>query len=105
MIDLETLSKEEHYEVPEGYFEELPKQVLNSIHKAKTRRRNIWLTSIAAVMAIVICSVTITHYMVMNERADQKLQAQKAIQYEEQIEDQMADYYSDELAQIDYLNY
>ena len=105
MIDLENLSKEEHYEVPDGYFDELPKQVMGAIHKEQAKRRHIWIASIAAVMAIVVCSVTITRYMAMDDQAVQRQQALEAMQYEEQLEDQLADYYSDELAQMDYLNY
>ena len=68
MIDLDNITKEEHYQVPDGYFDEFPKQVMYSIRKENAKRRNIWLTSIAAVMALVICSATILRIMHNNEK-------------------------------------
>lgn len=103
MIDLDNITKEEHYQVPEGYFDEFPKQVMNTIHKENAKRRNIWLTSIAAVMALVICSVTIVRYMQNNEKEQEQMRMISV--QTEQLEEQMADYYSDELAQMDYMYY
>lgn len=101
MIDLDNLTKEEHYQVPDGYFEAFPKQVMDTIHKDNAKRRNIWLSSIAAVMALVICSVTIVRYVHNNEKEQMRMISIQT----EQLENQMADYYSDELAQMDYLYY
>ena len=101
MIDLDNITKEEHYQVPDGYFDEFPKQVMNTIRKENTKRRNIWTTSIAAVMALVICSVTIVRYMQNNEKEQMRMISVQT----EQLEEQMADYYSDELAQMDYMYY
>lgn len=103
MIDLDNLTKEEHYQVPDGYFEAFPKQVMDTIHKDNAKRRNIWLSSIAAVMALVICSVTVVRYVHNNE--NEKEQMRMISIQTEQLENQMADYYSDELAQMDYLYY
>jgi hypothetical protein len=103
MIDLDNITKEEHYQVPDGYFDEFPKQVMYSIRKENAKRRNIWLTSIAAVMALVICSITIVRYMLNNEK--EKEQMRMISVQTEQLEEQMVDYYSAELAQMDYLYY
>ena len=103
MIDLDNITKEEHYQVPDGYFDEFPKQVMYSIRKENAKRRNIWLTSIAAVMALVICSATILRIMHNNEK-EQEQMGMISVQTE-QLEEQMADYYSDELAQMDYMYY
>ena len=102
MIDLDTLQKEEHYQVPEGFFDQFPQQVMNQIRKEKTKRRNIWLSAVAAVMALVITSVTVIQYM-QNDNRNQNI-VQTGSQ-NSQLEDQMVDYYSTELAQMDYLNY
>lgn len=102
MIDLDTLQKEEHYQVPEGFFDQFPQQVMNQIRKEKTKRRNIWLSAVAAVMALVITSVTVIQYM-QNDNRNQNI-VQTGSQ-DSQLEDQMVDYYSTELAQMDYLNY
>jgi len=103
MIDLDTINKEEHYQVPEGYFEQFPKQVMNTIHKEKARKRNIWLSSVAAVAAVVICSFTVIQYIQRDKQ--QETEITQSVQPESTVEDQMIDYYSDELAQMDYLNY
>ncbi len=103
MIDLDTINKEEHYQVPEGYFEQFPKQVMNTIHKEKARKRNIWLSSVAAVAAVVICSFTVIQYIQRDKQ--QEAEITQSVQPESTVEDQMIDYYSDELAQMDYLNY
>ena len=101
MIDLDNITKEEHYQVPDGYFDEFPKQVMYSIRKENAKRRNIWLTSIAAVMALVICSATILRIMHNNEKEQEQMRMISV--QTEQLEEQMADYYSDELAQMDYM--
>lgn len=103
MIDLDNITKEEHYQVPDGYFDEFPKQVMHSIRKENAKRRNIWLTSIAAVMALVICSATILRIMHNNEKEQEQMRMISV--QTEQLEEQMADYYSDELAQMDYMYY
>ena len=102
MIDLDTLQKEEHYQVPEGFFDQFPQQVMNQIRKEKTKRRNIWLSAVAAVMALVITSVTVIQYM-QNDNRTQNIALTGS--QDSQLEDQMVDYYSTELAQMDYLNY
>ena len=103
MIDLDTLNKEENYQVPDGYFEEFPKHVLDTIHKEKARRRTLWLSSVAAVMALVICSVTVVRYIQRDNKVEKVVITQSA--QETELEEQMIDYYSSELAQMDYLNY
>lgn len=103
MIDLDNITKEEHYQVPDGYFDEFPKQVMYSIRKENAKRRNIWLTSIAAVMALIICSATILRIMHNNEKEQEQMRMISV--QTEQLEEQMADYYSDELAQMDYMYY
>lgn len=107
MIDLDTLQKEEHYKVPEDYFEQFPQQVMNQIRKEKSRKRNIWLSSVAAVMALVICSVTVVRYIQKNDSPHQEIvkAAVQAESQDSQLEEEMIDYYSNELAQMDYYNF
>lgn len=104
MIDIENLSKTENYQVPEGYFEQLPGQIMNTIRKERARRRNIIFSSVAAVALLVICSTLVINYKT-NEAKEQQQLAIEAQQQAEQLEEQMVDYYSDELAQMDYYNY
>ncbi len=103
MIELETLKKEENFKVPDGYFDQFPKQVMDTIHKEKSRKRIVWLSSIAAAMALVICSISIVRYIQSNETSS--TQITQTEQQDNQIEEQMIDYYGDELAQMDYYNY
>lgn len=104
MIDIENLSKTENYQVPEGYFEQLPGQIMNTIRKERAHRRNIIFSSVAAVALLVICSTLVINYKT-NEAKEQQQLAIEAQQQAEQLEEQMVDYYSDELAQMDYYNY
>lgn len=105
MIDLDKLSKEEHYNIPEGYFDQLPGQIMGAIHKEKAKKRTIWFSSIAAVAAIVICSTIVLSY----QKDDNVVKGSDIVIAEtsndQQLEEQMADYYGSELAQMDYYNY
>ena len=103
-IDLDKLSKKEHYDIPEGYFENLPQQVMTNIRKEKSRRRTFILSAVAAVAAIVICSTIVVNYM-NNDEIPGKIVAEEQNEDAQQLENQMIDYYSSELAQMDYYNY
>lgn len=103
MIDLESLKKEEHYDIPEGYFDQLPNQVMTAIRKKRNRTRKTWIAAAAAVMlAIVTTTLVINFTNEVNAPANMQV---TEISEEEQLEDQMINYYSDELAQMDYYNY
>ncbi len=104
-IDFDTLSKQEHYEVPEGYFEQLPGQVMGVIRKERHRRRTLFITSVAAVALVIISTTLIVNLPRESELDQQELAIQEKMTKEEQIEAQMADYYAAELAQIDYYNF
>lgn len=103
MIDLDTLQKEEQYKVPEGFFDQFPQQVMNQIRKEKAKRRNIWLSAVAAAMALVICSVTVIRYIQQDDARQQDIVQTQS--QDSQLEEQIVDYYSNELAQMDYLNF
>lgn len=105
MIDIDKLNKEEHYNIPDGYFEQLPGQIMGAIRKEKSKKRNIWISSVAAVAAIIICSTIVLNY----EKDDTGVKGSDIViaetSSEQLLEEQMADYYSTELAQMDYYNY
>ncbi len=103
MIDLDTLQKEEQYQVPEGFFEQFPQQVMNNIRKERAKRRNIWMSSVAAALAIVICSVTVVSYMQRDDVKQQNIVQTES--QDSQLGEDMIDYYSNELAQMDYYNF
>ncbi len=102
MIDIEKLDRKEHYDVPEGYFDQLPSRVITTIRKQKTARRNIFVLSAAAVALLAIASTLFFNY-----RKEEKLQQQIVIQAQEEkeLEEQLIDYYNTELAQMDYYNF
>lgn len=102
MIDIENLPKEEHYEIPEGYFDTLPKQILGTIHKEQTKRRRLWISSIAAVMVAIICTTLVLQF---NNDNNSKGEEVVEMREEPNLEDQVIDYYNNEFAQMDYYNY
>lgn len=101
MIDIEEIKVEEHYDIPDGYFENLPHQVMASIRKEKSKRRNLWIASVAAVMLAVVCTTIVVRYTGNDQQQPQKV---AEIQDEQnQLENQVIDYYNNEFAQIDYI--
>lgn len=103
MLDLEQLSKEERYNIPEGYFENLTDNIMDVIHKDQRKRRNIWMTSIAAVCLVVISSV-----LFINLQTSDKKDAGTLVESPmpaNNLDDQMIEYYSAELTEYDYYNF
>lgn len=104
MIDIENLDRNEHYEVPEGYFDQLPSQVMAAIKKEKTTRRNIFAAAAAAVVLLAVAST-----LFINFKSEEKNnQTQIAIEDKAsnaEIQEQMIEYYDTELAQMDYYNF
>ena len=105
MIDLESINKEEHYDIPEGYFEQLPAVVMNRIQREKAKKRNIWITSAAAVLALILCSTAVISYYHRDDVVSQRQIALEEQGATNNLEQQMVDYYSSEMAQLDYMNY
>lgn len=103
MIDLESLKKEEHYDIPEGYFEQLPHQVMATIKRKRNRTRNTWITAAAAV-ALAVVTTTLAINYTSDAEAPAALQDTEMSE-EQQLEEQIINYYSDELAQSDYYNF
>ena len=101
MIDIENLDKQECYQVPDGYFEDLPTTVMNRIHKEQTKKRNLWISSVAVVVLILICTTLVTGYLHNNAQNEAQIAKQQKSD-EITLEEQMTDYYSNELAQIEY---
>jgi len=104
MLDLDQLSKEERYNIPEGYFENLTDNIMDNIHKEERKRRNVWMSSIAAVCLVVISSVL---FITINMNDKQK-EAGTLVETpvpESNIDDQMIEYYSAEITEIDYYNF
>ncbi len=104
MIDIEQLNKKEYYDVPEGYFDQLPNQIMGAIRKERTFKRNITISSIAAVFLIIICSTLVINYK-KDDISSQKDIAIEKTGNESTLEEQMADYYSTEFAQMDYYDF
>ena len=107
MFDLENLDKTEHYSVPENYFEELPGRVMQNIKREQHKRRTIISSAIAAVAVIAIAVGIFFTYNTPNEGTDitQTQQLAATIEEEEALETVATDYYSEELAMMDYYQY
>lgn len=103
-MDLNKIKKEEIYRIPDGYFEQLPQQIIQTIHKRKSKKRNLWISSVAAVLVLILCCTGVVNYMNNIKETKQKLAERQKIE-EEQLKNQMIDYYRSELAQTDYFYY
>ena len=107
MFDLENLDKTEHYQVPENYFEELPGRVMQNIKREQHKRRTILSSSIAAVAVIAIAAGVFFTYNAPGKdpAITQTQQLAATVEEEEALETVATDYYSEELALMDYYQY
>ena len=107
MFDLENLDKTEHYQVPENYFEELPGRVMQNIKREQHKRRTILSSSIAAVAVIAIAAGVFFTYNApgKDQAITQTQQLATTVEEEEALETVATDYYSEELAMMDYYQY
>ena len=107
MFDLENLDKTEHYKIPENYFDELPGRVMQNLKHEQQRKRSIIASAIAAVAVLAIAvGVFFTLYSPDKGTDITQVQQIAASTYEEEtLETVAADYYSEELAMMDYYQY
>ncbi len=107
MIDLENIDKTEHYQIPENYFEELPGRVMANIKHDQHKRRTIISSAVAAV-AVVAIAAGIFFTVNTPEKGPAVTQTQQIAATdveEEALETVATDYYSEELAMMDYYQY
>jgi len=107
MFDLENLDKTEHYSVPENYFEELPGRVMQNIKREQHKRRTIISSAIAAVAVVAIAvGIFFTYNTPEKDQDVAQTEQLAATEEEEEILETIAtDYYSEELAMMDYYQY
>ncbi len=107
MFDLDNIEKKELYQVPENYFEELPGRVMQNIRHEKQRKRTIITSAVAAVACLVVAvGVFFTlHVPEKGTAITQTEQIAASASEEEALETFAADYYSEELAMMDYYQY
>ncbi len=103
MIDIEQLSKEERYDIPDGYFEHLTDNIMDMIHKEKRKRRNIWMTSIAAVCLAVLS--TTLFFTTRQDKAKENGVLVETPLPDNSIDEQLIEYYTAEITEIDYYNF
>lgn len=108
MFDLDNIEKTEHYQVPENYFEELPGRVMQNIRHEQQRRKTIITSAVAAVACL---AVAVGVFFTLNSPKNDPAitQAQQVVlanaEEEEALESVATDYYSEELAWMDYYQY
>ncbi len=107
MFDLENIEKSEHYQIPENYFEELPGRVMQNIKNEQIKRKRLISSAVAAV-AVLILAVGLFFTYNLPEKNSAITQAQQvttASTEDEVLESVATEYYSEELAMIDYYQY
>ena len=107
MIDLENIEKRESYQIPENYFEELPGRVMQNIHQEQRKKRSIFTAAIAAVAVLVIAVGLFFTYNAPGQGSD-IVQTQKVATADTEevlLESVATEYYSEELAMLDYYQY
>lgn len=108
MIDLENIEKRESYQIPENYFEELPGRVMQNIHQEQRKKRTIFTAAVAAIAILVVAVGVFFTYNTPNQSSEIVQTQQTAIaslEEEEILETVATDYYSEELAMMDYYEY
>ena len=107
MFDLENLDKTEYYTVPENYFEELPGRVMQNIKHEQHKRRTIISSAVAAVAVVAIAAGIFFTYNTpeKDQTITQTQQLAATVEEEEALETVATDYYSEELAMMDYYQY
>jgi hypothetical protein len=107
MIDLENIEKTEHYQIPENYFDELPGRVMQNIRQEQ-RKRKTFISSAIAAVAVIAVAVGIFFTYNAPAKSTEITQAQQvatANTEEELLEAVATEYYSEELAMLDYYQY
>lgn len=107
MFDLDNIEKTERYQIPENYFDELPGIVMQKIKSEQTRRRRFISSAVAAV-ALLAVAVGLFFSFNAPEEAATITQAQQVTTEnteEEVLESLATEYYSEELAMMDYYQY
>lgn len=107
MIDLENIDKTEHYQIPDNYFEELPGRVMQNIKHEQRKKRTIISSAVAAVaVAAIALGIFFTiNTPEQNSAITQTQQIAANPVEEEMLETVATDYYSEELAMMDYYQY
>ena len=108
MFDLDNIEKTEHYQIPENYFEELPGRVMQNIKHEQQRRKAVITSAVAAVACIAV-AVGVFFTLHVPEKGTAITQTEQqvttSVSEEEALETFAADYYSEELAMMDYYEY
>jgi len=107
MFDLDNLEKTEHYQVPENYFEELPGRVMQNIKHEQQKKRRLISSAIAAVAVVAIAAGVFFTYNTPEKDTSitQAQQVAASTEEAEALESVASDYYSEQLAMMDYYNY
>lgn len=104
MVDIENIERKENYSIPEGYFEAFPGKVLQRIEKEKMKRKTRWVAAGVAAAAVLALSTTL--FFTYNTNDNSKIIAEQTTEVapteEDALESLATDYYSEELAMMDF---
>jgi hypothetical protein len=103
MFDLDNIEKTERYQIPENYFEELPGRVMQKIQSEQVRRKRFIMSAVAAVALLVVAVGLFFTYNTPDEGT--AITQTQQVTEEEALESVATDYYSEELAMMDYYEY
>lgn len=104
MIDLDNISKTENYDIPDNYFEEFAGRMMQNIRKERNRRKAIFASGAAAVAAIAIATAIFFNYRTPEQSPVMAEQQKEVLSEEQELEMVASEYYSEELALMDYYN-
>jgi hypothetical protein len=107
MFDLENIEKNEHYQIPDNYFEELPGRVIQNIKGEQIRRKKFITSAVAAVAVLIVAVGLFFTYNLpeKNSAITQTQQVSTSNSEDNVLESVATEYYSEELAMIDYYQY
>lgn len=107
MIDFENIEKTERYQIPDNYFDELPGRVMQNIRQEQRKRKTFISSAVAAVALIAVAIGVFFTYSIPQKSTEitQTQQIAATVTEEEELETVAADYYSEELAMIEYYQY
>ena len=104
MIDLDTIEKKENYDIPEGYFDDFSDRMVLAVKKERNKKRTLITSAIAAVAVAILAVTVFFNYKAPEKTPEIVSNNIEDIATDEELEYLATEYYSEELAMMDYYN-